>query len=129
MICQQCWTWIRFCQLCSVCLKVLGPLLCLTYINDLHYTIKASCSFHFADDTCFLTIQSSVKQINRTLDKDFPFVECKWYVIKCYKNRLFHLSLKRNNWTLISNSNYHSKILQLMLVTWGFWLIINLTAY
>ena len=50
--------------------SVLGPLLFLIYINDLHYAIKASCLLHFADDTCLLNIQSSIKQINRTLNKD-----------------------------------------------------------
>ena len=40
--------------------SVLGPLLFLIYINDLHYAIKASCPLHFADDTCLLNIQSSV---------------------------------------------------------------------
>ena len=50
--------------------SVLGPLLFLIYVNDLHYAIKASCPLHFTDDTCFLNIQSSIKQINRTLNKD-----------------------------------------------------------
>ena len=33
-------------------------------------SIKVSCPLHFADYTCFLNIQSSIKQINRTLNKD-----------------------------------------------------------
>ena len=48
----------------------LGPLLFYFYINDLHYAIKALCPLHFADDTCLLNIQSSIKQINRTVNKD-----------------------------------------------------------
>ena len=51
--------------------SVLGQLLFLIYVNDLHYAMKASCPLHFADDTCLLNIQSSIKQINRTLNKDF----------------------------------------------------------
>ena len=47
-----------------------GPLLLLIYINDLHYVIKASCPLHFAADSCLLNIQGSIKQINRTLNKD-----------------------------------------------------------
>ena len=50
--------------------SVLGPLLHLIYINDLHYAIKASCPLHFADDTCLFNMQSSITQINRTLNKD-----------------------------------------------------------
>jgi len=36
--------------------SVLGPLLFLIYINDLHRSIKHSSTFHFADDTHLLTI-------------------------------------------------------------------------
>ena len=36
-------------------------------LKDLHYVLKASCSLHFADDTCLLNMQRSIKQINRTL--------------------------------------------------------------
>ena len=36
--------------------SVLGPLLFLIYINDLHQSIKNSSSFHFADDTNLLYI-------------------------------------------------------------------------
>ena len=50
--------------------SALGPLLFLIYINDLHYAIKASCSLHFADDTFLLSMQSSIKQVKRTLNKD-----------------------------------------------------------
>ena len=35
--------------------SILGPLLFLIYINDLHNVIKFSESFHFADDTCLLS--------------------------------------------------------------------------
>ena len=47
-----------------------GPLLFLICINDLHYAIKASCPLYFVDGTCLLNIQSSIKTINRTLNKD-----------------------------------------------------------
>ena len=49
---------------------VLGPLLFLIYINDLHNAIKFSQSFHFADDTSQLNIQITTSKINRSLKRD-----------------------------------------------------------
>ena len=42
----------------------------LTYINDLHNTIKFLQSFQLADDTCLLNIQNTISKINRSLNKD-----------------------------------------------------------
>ena len=50
--------------------SVLGPLLFLLYINDLHNSIRFSSPFHFADDTGLLNIQDSIRAINKTLNKD-----------------------------------------------------------
>ena len=50
--------------------SVLGPLLFLLYINDLHNSIRFSSPFHFADDTGLLNIQCSIRVINKTLNKD-----------------------------------------------------------
>ena len=50
--------------------SVLGPLLFLLYINDLHNSIRFSSPFHFADDTGLLNIQDSIRGINKTLNKD-----------------------------------------------------------
>ena len=49
--------------------SVLGALLFLIYINDLHYSIKTSGPLHFADGTCLLNIQSSIKKITEHLTK------------------------------------------------------------
>ena len=46
--------------------SVLWSLLFLIYINDHHYAVKASSPSHFADDTCFSNIQSSIKQCSLT---------------------------------------------------------------
>ena len=106
----------------------------LIYINDLYYAIKASCPLHFADDTCLLNIQSSIKEINRTLNKHLKqlalWLNANKYHQMLQKQKLFYLNLKINNWTLISDSNYveNNCIPLPKLGIWVFWLMINLTG-
>jgi hypothetical protein len=50
--------------------SVLGPLLFLLYINDLHRAIKFSKTYHFADDTNLLNINSSIFSIKSQLNRD-----------------------------------------------------------
>ena len=50
--------------------SVLCPLLFFLCINDLHSSIRFSSPFHFADDTGLLSIQDSIRAINKTLNKD-----------------------------------------------------------
>ena len=50
--------------------SVLGPLLFLLYINDLHRSAKSSTVFHFADDTNFLLIGKSIPTIQKQLNAD-----------------------------------------------------------
>ena len=45
--------------------SVLGPLLFLIYINDLHKAIKNSSVYHFADDTNLLRFSSSPKKLQK----------------------------------------------------------------
>ena len=49
--------------------SVLGPLLFLVYINDLHVAIKHSKTFHFADDTSLLFQSKSLKTINKSINE------------------------------------------------------------
>ena len=49
---------------------ILGPLLFLIYINDLHYSIKFCKVHHFADDTNLKNFNSSIKVINKQVNKD-----------------------------------------------------------
>ena len=50
--------------------SVLGPLLFLLHINDLHNSIRFSSLSYFADDTGLLNNQDSISAINKTLNKD-----------------------------------------------------------
>ena len=50
--------------------SILGPLLFLIFINDLHVAIKYSELHHFADDTNLLSCNSCVKSINKQANYD-----------------------------------------------------------
>ena len=43
--------------------SILGPMLFLIYINDLHYSIKFCKDHHFDDDTNLINFNSSIKVI------------------------------------------------------------------
>ena len=57
--------------------SVLGPLLFLVYINDLHKSIKYCTVRHFADDTNLLISSNSPKQLQSYLNSDLKCL-CKW---------------------------------------------------
>ena len=57
--------------------SVLGPLLFLIYINDLHKSIKYSRVRHFADDTNLIISNNSPKQLQKQLNADLKNL-CNW---------------------------------------------------
>ena len=57
--------------------SVLGPILFLIYINDLHRSIKHSTTYHFADDTNLLHISKDYKTLQRKVNYDL-FSLHKW---------------------------------------------------
>ena len=57
--------------------SVLGPILFLIYINDLHKCIKYSTTYHFADDTNLLNISKDYKTLQRKVNYDL-FSLHKW---------------------------------------------------
>ena len=65
--------------------SVLGPLLFLIYINDLHISLKYSKTRLFADDTNLLIKSKSLKQLQKHLNLDLRSLK-KW--LKANKIRL-----------------------------------------
>ncbi len=57
--------------------SVLGPLLFLIYINDLHHALKFSTIHHFADDTNLLIADKTIKKIQKKINIDLKLL-CKW---------------------------------------------------
>ena len=76
--------------------SVLGPLLFLLYINDLHISIKHSKVYHFADDTNLLHTNESLKKTKKYLNLDLRYLH-NWLLankisLNCSKTELifFH---------------------------------------
>ena len=57
--------------------SVLGPILFLIYINDLHHSIKHCTTYHFADDTNLLNISKDYKTLKKQVNFDL-FNLHKW---------------------------------------------------
>ena len=90
--------------------SVLGPLLFLLYINDLHRAIKFSRVYHFADDTNLLRVSDSPKQLQKHLNIDLKFLY-KWLLankisLNCSKTEL--IIFKKPNHAI--NHNFRLKL-------------------
>ena len=53
--------------------SVLGPLLFIIFINDLHKVIEKNSVHHFADDTNVLLIDKSLKKIKKYISRDLKY--------------------------------------------------------
>ena len=76
--------------------SVLGPLLFLIYINDLHTAINYSKVYHFADDTNLLNISKNPKELQKQVNIDLKLLH-SWLIankisLNCSKTELifFH---------------------------------------
>ena len=78
--------------------SVLGPLLFLIYINDLHKSIKNSKVFHFADDTNLLNISNShkdqIKNINYDLKSLYAWLLANKITLNCDKTEVVFFKKK-----------------------------------
>ena len=62
--------------------SILGPLLFLLYINDLHNAVRYSIVHHFADDTNLTNFSKSLKNLNNQMNKD---LWCLWIWLNANK--------------------------------------------
>ena len=86
--------------------SVLGPLLFLIYINDLHNAINYCMVHHFADDTNLLLFDNSLKSLKKKINIDLKLL-CHWLSankisLNSSKTEyiLFHHKLKHVNYQL-----------------------------
>ena len=62
--------------------SILGPLLFLIYISDLHFAMKYCKVHHFADDTNLLNF-NSFKKINKQVGHDLKYLSYQLKLAKC----------------------------------------------
>ena len=58
--------------------SILGPLLFLLYINDMHRAVKCELLL-YGDDTCPIFQRNDIKEIEIQLNKNFSII-CDWFV-------------------------------------------------
>ena len=79
--------------------SVLGPLLFLIYINDLHISLKYSKTHLFADDTNLLIKSKSLKQLQKHLNLDLRSLN-KWL-----KANKIHLNASKTELLIFRHPN------------------------
>ena len=88
--------------------SILGPLLFLTYINDLRYSLKFCSTSHCADDTCIIYANKKPKtlktNINHDLNKWTDWLRANRLSLNVDKTKLiiFRSKYSKNNYEEIS---------------------------
>ena len=54
--------------------SVLGPLLFILFINDLHLAVQYSSAHQFADDTNLLVVEKSLKKLSKKVNRDLKLI-------------------------------------------------------
>ena len=57
--------------------SILGPLLFILFINDMHNSVEYCKVHQYADDTKLLLTDNSLKKVNRQVNRDLSLV-CHW---------------------------------------------------
>ena len=74
---------------------ILGPILFIVFINDLHCTIKYCKPHHFFDDNNLTNFQTSVKRINKQKNDDLKTYQNDVILTKFLLNQALFMSRKR----------------------------------
>ena len=73
--------------------SILGPILFILFINDLHKAVEFSSMHHFADDTNLLLTEKSLKKLNKHINRDLKLV-VQW-IPTCRKNKDCYFQIKK----------------------------------
>ena len=76
--------------------SVLRPLLFLNFINYLNFATRSSSTLHFADDTCFLNIKSTIKEISKYVNKALRSLSKSSRLIHVFLNILTFRSYQKS---------------------------------
>ena len=93
--------------------SVLGPLLFLLYINDLHKCISHCSTFDFADDTNLLSICENYKKLQKQVNRDLNFLQ-QWLLsnkisLNKDKTELIYFHKARSKSTVNASIKFNGK--------------------
>ena len=89
--------------------SVLGPLLFILFINDLHRNIEFCTVHHFAENTNTLLVEKSLKKLNKHMNRDLKLA-VEWIStnnLSLNTSKIEHVIFKSRNKTITKNLNFH----------------------